>query len=160
MQLIRLATESDAAMIARQRVQMFQDNELVPVGTWEQLERDSAQWTARKLREGSYIGWLVEENAVGSLNDEPRVIGGAGVWFMEWPPHWIHPEPMRGYLLNVYVIPEARRRGLAKKLVGLATEECIRRGLHLAVLHASKMGHPIYEELGWKMSNEMVMRLK
>ena len=156
---IRLATEADAAIIASQRVKMFQDNGLVPVGTWEQLERDSLGWTARKLREGSYVGWLVEEDANGA-GGPARVIGGAGVWFMEWPPHWMHPEPMRGYLLNVYIAPEARRRGLARELVLLATEECKRRGLHLAVLHASKMGQPIYEELAWKMSNEMVLKLK
>ena len=156
---IRLATEADAAIIALQRVKMFQDNNLVPVGTWEQLERDSMEWTARKLRDGSYVGWLMEEG-MSDASEPARVIGGAGVWFMEWPPHWMHPEPMRGYLLNVYVAPEARRRGLARELVLLATEECKRRGLHLAVLHASGMGQPIYEELGWKKSNEMVLKLK
>lgn len=157
---IRLATEADAAIIALQRVKMFQDNNLVPVGTWEQLERDSLEWTARKMREGSYVGWLVEEEDANGAAGPARVIGGAGVWFMEWPPHWMHPEPKRGYLLNVYIAPEARRRGLARKLVLLATDECKRRGLHLAVLHASQMGQPIYEELGWKMSNEMVLKLK
>ena len=156
---IRRATEADAAIIASQRVKMFQDNGLVPVGTWEQLERDSLEWTARKLRDGSYVGWLAED-AGGASGERARVIGGAGVWFMEWPPHWMHPEPMRGYLLNVYVAPEARRRGLARELVLLATDECKRRGLHLAVLHASQMGQPIYEELGWESSNEMVLKLK
>ena len=37
---IRLATEADAAIIASQRVKMFQDNNLVLVGTWEQLQRE------------------------------------------------------------------------------------------------------------------------
>ena len=151
MHIFRSATEADAVTIAEQRVKMFQDNDLTPTGTWEELERDSAEWTARKLREGSYAGWLVEEDG--------RVIGGAGVWFMEWPPHWMHVEPVRGYLLNFYVAPEARGRRLAKELVALAVDECRRRGVHVAVLHASRMGRKIYEELGWTASNEMMLRV-
>jgi hypothetical protein len=27
---------------------------------------------------------------------------------MEFPPHWMDPEPLRAYLLNFYTIPEAR----------------------------------------------------
>jgi GNAT superfamily N-acetyltransferase len=149
--IFRIAAETDATTIAAQRVQMFQDNHVVPVGTWDELERDSAAWTAAKLRDGSYAGWLVERDG--------KVIGGAGVWFMEWPPHWMHPEPMRGYLLNFYVAPEARGNRLAKELVGLAVAECRRRGLHLAALHASSMGRPVYESLGWAESNEMLLRL-
>ena len=77
---------------------------------------------------------------------------------MEWPPHVIHLEPVRGYLLNFYVAPNARGRGIAKELVGLAVEECRRRGVHIATLHASTMGKPVYESLGWKESNEMMFR--
>jgi GNAT superfamily N-acetyltransferase len=131
---------------------MFKDNHFTPVGTWEQLQQDTEQWTAGKLREGSYAGWIAEE--------DDRIVGGAGLWFMEFPPHWMHPEPMRGYLLNFYVAPEARGQGLAKKFVALAVDECKRRGLHVATLHASNMGRPIYESLGWQDSTEMMLRLK
>jgi GNAT superfamily N-acetyltransferase len=130
---------------------MFQDNQFESVGGWEALERDAAAWTAQRLADDSYAGWMVEEDG--------RVIGGAGVWFMDFPPHWMHPEPKRGYLLNFYVAPEARGRGLAKELVGMAVEECRRRGLHVAVLHASNMGRPVYESLGWTDSSEMLLRL-
>jgi GNAT superfamily N-acetyltransferase len=157
MHTIRLAARADAATIARQRVKMFQDNSLICAGSWEDLERDSAQWTANKIGDGSYVGWLVEERA-NDGSEESAVIGGAGVWFMEWPPHFMHLEPVRGYLLNFYVAPNARGRGIAKELVGLAVEECRRRGVHVATLHASAMGRPVYESLGWKASNEMMFR--
>lgn len=157
MHTIRLAVPTDAAMIARQRVKMFQDNDFVAASSWEALERDSAHWTANKMREGSYVGWLIQE-PTNDTTDESAVIGGAGVWFMEWPPHFLHSEPVRGYLLNFYVAPVARGRGLAKELVKLAVEECRKRGVHVATLHASKMGRPIYESMGWKQSNEMMFR--
>jgi ribosomal protein S18 acetylase RimI-like enzyme len=78
---------------------------------------------------------------------------------MEWPQHWMHPEPMRGYLLNFYVAPEARGNRLAKELVGLAVAECRRRGLHFAALHASGVGRPVYEALGWTEPTERLLRL-
>jgi ribosomal protein S18 acetylase RimI-like enzyme len=74
-------------------------------------------------------------------------------------PHWLHSEPMRGYLLNSYVAPVAKGNRLAKELAGLAVAEYRRRGLHLAVLHASSIGRPVYEALGWAESNELILRL-
>ena len=97
------------------------------------------------------MGWLIVE--------EETVIAGAGVWFMEWPPHYLHLDPSRGYLVNFYVHPSARGQGLATQLLRLATAECRNRGVRVAVLHASAMGRPIYEKEGWRAGNEMILRL-
>jgi ribosomal protein S18 acetylase RimI-like enzyme len=77
---------------------------------------------------------------------------------MEWPPHFMHSEPRRAYLLNFYVAPEMRRQGLARKLLALAVEEAKARGIKVVTLHASKFGKPVYEQYGFKMSNEMMLR--
>ena len=54
-----------------------------------------------------YLGWIAEEGG--------RVAGSAGLLILDWPPHPLHPtSDKRGYLLNVYVEPEFRKRGLAK----------------------------------------------
>jgi GNAT superfamily N-acetyltransferase len=151
MHTIRSAVESDAPVIAAQRCQMFQDNAFVCVSSWDELERHSEQWLKAHLLDGSYVGWLVERGG--------HVVGGAGLWFMEFPPHFMHTEPVRGYLLNFYVHPDARGSGIAKELVGLAVAECKRRGVGVAVLHASNMGRPVYESLGWQPSTEMMLRL-
>ena len=149
MHTIRPATEADAVAIAQQRVNMFQDNDLRCVASWDELEKASVGWLRAHLQAGSYAGWIVEEDGSPA--------GGAGVWFMEWPPHFLHLEPVRGYLLNFYVTPSVRGRGIAKELVGLAVDECKRRGVKVAVLHASGMGRPVYEALGWKPGNEMTL---
>ncbi|MGH9467564.1 MAG: GNAT family N-acetyltransferase [Terriglobales bacterium] len=155
MHTIRPATHQDASLIAAQRVTMFQDNDLAPTGTWAELEEASARWLEKTLGDGSYIGWIVEEHDGLVSSSTPRVLGGAGLWLMDWPPHYLHLESRRGYLLNFYVVPEARRSGIAAQLVRLAVAECGKRGIRVATLHASAMGRPVYERLGWANSNEM-----
>ena len=77
-----------------------------------------------------------------------------------WPPHPMHPETgLRGYVLNVYVEPRARRRGLARLLMQLADDEFARRGVTYAILHATEQGRPLYERLGWAGTTEMAKTL-
>ena len=151
MATIRRATTGESFLIAQQRVRMFQDNQLVCVDTWDELARLSQLWLAEKIQSGEYVGLLLEV-------DNGAVIGGAGVWFMEWPPHFLHLEPERAYLLNFYVAPEARGHGLAKQLVRAAEDVCRERGVRVATLHASTMGKPVYASLEWKEGNEMMKR--
>lgn len=73
-----------------------------------------------------------------------------------FPPHWRDPEPLRVYLTNFYVKPEARGRGLAHGLLKTAVQEARCRGIKVVALHASKFGRPIYERNGFEESNEMM----
>ena len=130
---------------------MFRDNELPCVTSWQQLEESSADWLAHHILDKSYVDWLMEEGGV--------VVAREGVWFMEWPPHYLKAEAMRGYLMNFYVSPAVRGRGLAKKMVEIAVAECRKRNVQVAVLHASKMGRPVYASLGWQPGSEMMLSL-
>jgi GNAT superfamily N-acetyltransferase len=116
----------------------------------ETMVANFVEWLRPKLEDGSYVGWLAEQDG--------RLVAGAGLWVMEWPPHFMHAEPRRAYLLNFYVAPEMRRQGLARKLLALAVEEAKARGIKVVTLHASKFGKPVYEQYGFKMSNEMMLR--
>jgi predicted acetyltransferase len=57
--------------------------------------------------------------------------------------------------LNVYVEPAHRGRGLAKMLMREAEAELARRGVSFAILHATRMGRPLYEKIGWAQTAEM-----
>jgi GNAT superfamily N-acetyltransferase len=108
-------------------------------------------WVRPRLRDGSYVGWIVEENG--------RDVAGAGMWLMDFPPHWMDAEPMRAYLLNFYVDPVFRGQGLAYKLLKMSVEDARRRGIRVVSLHASKFGKPLYERNGFESTNEMILRL-
>jgi GNAT superfamily N-acetyltransferase len=110
-------------------------------------------WLEPKLASGAYFGWIAE--VAGAA------VGGVGMMEIDWPPHPSHPtQERRGYILNVYVQPAHRGRGVAGALMRLATEEGRRRGLELMVLHATAMGRPMYEKLGWTRTAEMSLSLK
>jgi GNAT superfamily N-acetyltransferase len=147
---IRLATEEDAATIARHRRLMFAVSFEQKEEEREAVERAFTEWVRPKLRDGSYVGWLAEE--------ADKVIAGAGLYILDFPPHWMDVKAERGYLLNFYTEPEARGRGIAKTLLRMGVEECKRREIRVVVLHASKFGRPVYERFGFKDNNEMILR--
>jgi GNAT superfamily N-acetyltransferase len=147
----RPATTEDAEAIGLQRQKMFADGGFAEESEMVPMIARFVTWVRPKLEDGSYVGWLTEEDG--------RLVAGAGLWVMEFPPHWMDDEPRRAYLLNFYVAPEMRGRGLARELLGLAVAEAKARGIKVVSLHASKFGKPLYERNGFEMSNEMVLRL-
>jgi predicted GNAT family N-acyltransferase len=86
------------------------------------------------------------------------VVAGAGLWLMDFPPHWMHEGAVRAYLLNFYVDAEVRGHRLAGQLLKLAVDESDRRRIEVVTLHASKFGRPIYERFGFEATNEMMLR--
>jgi GNAT superfamily N-acetyltransferase len=147
----RLATEADAALIAGQRAKMFDDAEQVDALQLQKVIENFTEWVRPRLRDGSYVGWIVM--------DGEDAVAGAGMWLMEFPPHWMDAAPMRAYLLNFYVEPVARGRGVAYSLLKMAVEDARQRGIKVVALHASKFGKPLYERNGFEQSSEMMLRL-
>jgi ribosomal protein S18 acetylase RimI-like enzyme len=80
---------------------------------------------------------------------------------IDWPPHPTYPtQSARGYILNVFVEPERRGRGLARALMDPAMEEAPRRSLDHMILHATPTGRRVYEALGWTQKSEMELSLR
>ena len=102
--------------------------------------------------DGRYFGWIVEEDG--------HPIAGIGMLELDWPPHPNHPlESRRGCILNVYVEPSYRRRGIARRMMERAREEAEARGLTYLVLHATAEGRILYEALGWTDTAEMALSI-
>jgi ribosomal protein S18 acetylase RimI-like enzyme len=76
-----------------------------------------------------------------------------------WPPSPLRLAPRRAYILNVYVYPEHRRRGVARKLMHEMLEWCRAERFTAVALHASVDGRALYDELGFTPTNEMRLQL-
>jgi len=141
----------DMDSVCRHREAMFIEAER-PRDAVEAMRMPFREWLRPKLQDGSYLGWAVEH--------EGAVVGGAGLIVIDWPPHPLHPsEAQRGYLLNVWVDPPYRGKGLAKRLVRATYEGARELGITYLVLHASKLGRPVYAGLGWRQTDEMSLLL-
>ena len=153
MPTVRLATLEDASLITAHRHIMFADNNFASEARFADMDAVFEPWVRDHLEDGSYVGLLLEEEGT------KEVVAGAGVFFMEFPPHWMHLEARRGYLLNFYTVPEARGKGYAKVLLKACVDLCRERSVEIVTLHASPFGRPIYEKFGFEASTEMMLRL-
>lgn len=144
----RTATASDAKLITHHRRRMFVDAGRADNQVLEAMARNFEPWVARMIEDGKYIGWLT--------SDGDRPVAGAGLMLLDWAPHPLDPHStQRGYLLNVYVEPEYRRKRLASQLIEYALAEARRRKIRVVALHSTEAGRRLYESNGFRGTNEM-----
>jgi GNAT superfamily N-acetyltransferase len=140
----------DLDLVCRHREEMFRASN-APGRAEDDLRAMTAafrQWLEPRLKDGRYFGYIAEI--------EGAAVAGIGLMIIDWPPHPSHPqEDKRGYVLNVFVEPTHRGRGLARMLMQLGEAEIGRRGVSFAILHATRMGRPLYEKIGWAQTSEM-----
>jgi GNAT superfamily N-acetyltransferase len=149
----RLATVEDAGLITRHRRAMFEAMGRGTAEVLEEMSRNFEPWVRPRLEDGRYLGWITVEDG--------RAVASAGLLMLEWPPVPLDPAgTIRGYLLNVFVEREYRRRGLARALVEMSIEEARRRGIRVVSLHASDEGRALYERMGFAMKNEMQIAIQ
>jgi len=146
----RTATIADAALIASHRRAMFASMGGIDEFVLDNIYRASEAWTARMIGNGKYLGWITM--------DDDRPIASAGMLILDWPPHPFDPAgETRAYLLNVFVDPEYRGRGLARGLIELSLGEARRRNIRVVSLHTSNQGRALYEAFGFRPTNEMML---
>jgi GNAT superfamily N-acetyltransferase len=153
---LRRATPDDAPTITAQRHQMFADNELATDAAYTTMDLAFEPWVRERLADGRYVGLFLEEAA--GAEEDTTILAACGIFFGDFPPHYLDPHPIRAYLLNFYTAPEARGRGLATQLLQHAVDECKKANVGVITLHASKFGKPIYEKFGFTLNNEMVLK--
>src|ERR1700741_1639975 len=123
----RTATAADAHLITHHRRRMFVDAGRADNQVLSVMSHDFEPWVAKMINQQKYFGWLPYDGA--------RVVAAAGLLILDWPPHPLDPRSVhRGYLLNVYVEPEYRRRKLASHLIEFALAEARRRKIRVVAL--------------------------
>jgi GNAT superfamily N-acetyltransferase len=149
---LRPLTPGDIELVCHHREAMFTESGR-PRDRIAAMVPSFRDWLAPRLADGRYFGFVAEQDG--------RPAGAIGLMVIDWPPHPFHPaDGRRGYVLNVFVEPAQRRRGLARSLLVAAEAEFARRGLSYAVLHPTEAGRALYESLGWESTAEMAKRLR
>ena len=121
-------------------------------GLLDAMHAASRPFFERAVREGHYRGFF-------AVDEDGRVLAGGGVVLLEYQPHPTDPRPRRPFIVNMFTEPEHRRRGLGRLLMEAMIAWCRQEGYAIVFLHASNAGRPLYEELGFRATNEMRLRL-
>jgi GNAT superfamily N-acetyltransferase len=149
---IRLATTDDIPTIVRHRWLMFEDMNLRSFLETPNVGEAFTEWVQPRINSGEYVGFL-------AIDGDGAVVGGAGVWLIQWIPQVPDLSTRRAYVMNVFVEAAHRRQGLARLLVTTLLDWCREQGIYHVVLHASDKGRPLYESLGFQTTNEMRINL-
>ena len=145
----RPATVADAALITAHRRAMFESMPNPEDSVLDIMCGAFETWVRERLAAGRYFGWVIEDGG--------KIMASAGLMLLDWPPHPLHPSiDKRAYLLNVYVEPQFRKRGLARQLLQLCMDEAHRLKIPVVTLHSSDAGRRVYEKLGFHATSEMM----
>ena len=103
------------------------------------------------LSDETFVGWI-------AIYDN-KIIATSGMSFCEKPPYYGNPTGKIGILSSMYTIKEFRRKGIAKKLIGLVVNEAKEYGCGTVYITASSQGALLYENIGF-IKNENFFQLK
>jgi GNAT superfamily N-acetyltransferase len=149
---LRQGTIADIDTIVEHRVAMYRDMGRTDPEELAITARVSREYFLAAIPSGQYHPVLAQDEEAG-------VIGGGGVVVVPWPGSGKRPRPLRPWILNVYVRPEFRRRGIARAIMQELMDWCRSQGFDKVGLHASDDGRGLYEQLGFEPTNEMSLKL-
>ncbi|PWU03511.1 MAG: N-acetyltransferase [Terriglobia bacterium] len=149
---MRPATAEDIEVILDHRIEMYRDMGYRDPEQLARVRGVSREYFNDALRNGGYHAILAEIEDAG-------IVGGGGVVVCPWPGSVDRLQPRRPWILNVYVRPGYRRRGVARAIMQELIAWCRAEGFDCVCLHASDEGRPLYEQLGFQPTNEMRLNL-
>jgi len=140
----RPATSHDLEAGLHHRGEMFREMGGKYRESLVRFESASRQYFETALRDGTCFGLLAELSG--------KIAADGGVVIADWPGNPLNLEQKRAWILNIYVEPHHRRQGLAK---AITQRLCRQNGFGSVALHASDYGRGLYENVGFRPTNEM-----
>lgn len=148
---LREAALADVPVLVKHRRWMFEDmaaTQKVGYAASDVEAMESAYEAFVRANLGGVMrSWVIESAA--------EVIASGSMLFYDWPPRPGDRTGKAALLHSIYTAPEHRRNGLARRITEAMVAECRRLGLRTVNLHASDLGRPLYESLGFRPTSEM-----
>lgn len=106
-----------------------------------EVAAQSEAYYRQALADGSHTGILAFDGDV--------LVGAGGVSYYRVMPTFHNPAGHCAYIMNMYVRPAYRRRGIATTMLDLLVTDARRHGAGRIGLEATEMGRPLYEKFGF-----------
>jgi GNAT superfamily N-acetyltransferase len=134
------ATKEHINWIVRHRVEMFRDM------NWSNKDLDETEPLVRRFLEDSWNERIFCYLAI----ENDRIIGSCSVSIFSILPSSKTPTGIHGYIHNLFVAKEYRKRGIATKLLEYALKFCKKKGVSKCWLHSTDLGLSIYLKAGFE----------
>lgn len=139
----------DAELLGRHRSLMFVETGMMPEERFAAMAAACCAYYRWAIPDGEYRGWKAVDEATG------RVAASGGFQLRAILPRPDSIEGREAIIVSMYTEPDYRRRGLGKQLVEVMLGACRALGVQRVTLHASQFGEPLYEQFGFRRTNEM-----
>ena len=134
------------------RVELFNELGRLPEGhDGEPVRAAIRSFLERRLRSGGHFTSVAEEDG--------RIVGIGSLEVFERLPYPGNLSGKEGYVLNIYVEPPARGRGVAGRLLADLVDVARGAGVGRLWLHPSDRGRRIYESAGFATHDVEEMQL-
>lgn len=128
-----------------------------------ELSEKQEESAVQALRENMlrYFAKATSENTCISFiaRCDNEVAGIGSVHLREMPGNFKNPSGKWGYIMNMYTVPNHRRKGICKGILNHLVEEGKKMGITAFELHATKAGEMVYKQNGFSIHNEPTYRL-
>ncbi len=149
---VRQATLADLPDLVRLRRTMFESMGFDPAQL-AATDEAVAAYFSQAIPAGQFYGWL-------AFTAAGLAVGSGGVVLDQHPPGPNNMSGQVGDIMNLSTAPAYRRQGIARCIIQVMLDWLAEHDVQLAALHATDVGRSLYQELGFKSSNEMRQRLE
>jgi len=151
--IMRKATVDDINLLIKLRMDyLIEDGGNLTHDEKNAVKKQLESYFAKHIPDNSFIGVLAEIDG--------NVVSAAYLSISEKPANPSFITGITGTLLNVLTYPEYRRKGIATKVIKKIIEEAEQLGVSSIELSATSDGKPLYEKLGFHISNYTTMKMK
>jgi GNAT superfamily N-acetyltransferase len=139
---IRPSELNDLDLILQMRLDFLGEMRgLAPGDSTEEFRTATRAFIDRTQREDRMRTWFAEEQG--------DVLGIVSIVVNDVPPLPDDPRSREGYIINEYVKPTARGRGVGRRLLGAALGSADKLGIRRFFLFATDDGSPLYVSEGF-----------
>ncbi len=140
---IRLVGESDIPLMSATRIAYLTEMQGERIESYKQeLQQNLQHFFTQSIKEGNFFALLAEY--------EGTVVSYGGMILKKIPGDFNQSTYLEGDILNMYTLPEYRRKGISSRILEELLKEAKTMGVSKVALHCSKDGEPLYRKYGFE----------
>jgi GNAT superfamily N-acetyltransferase len=113
-----------------------------------------------KLQTTDYFTEAINDNTCISFiaKSEEQIAGIGSIALREQPGNFKNPSGKWAYIMNMYIVPAYRRKGICSAILDHLIKAALEMGFSAFELHATKEGESVYVLNGFKKHDEPTYR--